>query len=74
VIEAVPEPVASSAAIWTWTGALAYQPDEQPLPSHWAELVGAAASAWAVKGRPGPVWPEVLVAVMEPLSVVAVVA
>ena len=60
----------SVALIETATGAEAYQPAEQAALLHWIELLGAAASAWAVKARPEPVRPALLLAVIDPLCVV----
>ena len=54
------------------TGELVYQPAEQAAVLHWIELVGAAASASAVKLVPVLESPALFCAVTEPESVPAV--
>ena len=53
------------------TGLVVYQPAEQAAVSQVIELVGAAASDWAVKLVPLPVLPALSWAVTEPLCVPA---
>ena len=62
---------ASLPVIETETGETVYQPAEQAIELQVTELVGAAASDWAVKLVPLPVLPALSVAVTEPLCVAA---
>ncbi len=67
-----PEPAPSpAAAIEIATGEVVYQPAEQAALLHWIELVGATASAWAVKLRPVLLVPAPFCAVTEPVWVPA---
>ena len=64
----------SVAPIAIATGEVVYQPAEQAAVLHWIELVGAAASACAVKLVPALERPALFVAVTLPLSVPAVLS